>query len=127
MAKKKLRSIVVDGAAFHWVFRPSYHLATKEYHCHDVFWAYAEDNPASPLCIVFLTWENPIVGGPLRTGLPVFPDDPNTGGVNLHQPKWAAAMIRAGLKKGWQANTRSSPFIIENGIEILAELNYEAD
>lgn len=130
VAKQKLRSIIVDAATYLWVFKPSYQLVdatAKEYRCYDLFEAYAESNHTSPLRIIFITWENAICGGPLRMGAPVIIDNPNTSGVNLHQPKWAMMLIREALKRGWQANAHSVPFTIENGVELLAELNYTAD
>jgi hypothetical protein len=129
MAKQKFRSIIVDAKTYLWAFKPSYQLvnaATFEYRCYDLFEAYAECDRTSPLRIIFITWEDAICGGPLRVGAPVVIDNPSTSGVNLHQPKWAMTLIREGLKRGWQANAHSVPFIIENGVELLAELNYTA-
>ncbi|MGL5061257.1 MAG: hypothetical protein ACRC62_14890 [Microcoleus sp.] len=130
VAKQKLRSLIVDATTYLWVFKPSYQLVDAtayEYRCYDVFKAYAESNYTSPLRIIFITWECAICGGPLRVGAPVIIDNPNTSGVNLHTPKWAAGLIREGLKRGWQANAHSVPFTIENGVELLADLNYTAD
>jgi hypothetical protein len=120
--KKKLRNIVVDGLAYRWSFNPSYARTddtANPYHCRDIFTAYAEANYASPLRIIFVTWECAIIGGPLRTGAPVLLNQPDTDRVNLHSPKWAAALIRAGLKRGWQADIHSGPFLINDGTDLL--------
>jgi hypothetical protein len=122
MTKKKLRAIVIDGATFYWSFTPTYECldpTTREYQCRDRFVTYAESNRSSPLSIVFITWENAISGGPLRTGAPIIVDELDPGGINLHTPKWAAILIREGLKRGWQANAISTPYTIENGVEML--------
>ncbi len=121
MAKQKLRNIVVDGTVYRWSFRPTYQLmnpALLTYRCRDIFTAYAESNYTSPLRIIFITWEDAIVGGPLRYGGNMILEDPNTGEINLHMPRWAAILIRIGLKQGWQATVRSTPFEI-GGIDLL--------
>jgi hypothetical protein len=120
--KKKLRKIVVDGSVYVWGFSPSIIQAEKCMGDCDVFIAYAGDNHTSPLRIEFHTWEHAIWGRPLRTGFRVIPNDPDSGGINLHQPKWAALLIREGLKQGWQANACSSALKLKNGTELILRL-----
>ncbi|HEX3051995.1 MAG TPA: hypothetical protein VHP83_15155, partial [Aggregatilineaceae bacterium] len=75
-----------------------------------------------PLKVHFLTWDSPIDGGPLRVGAPINLDNPNTGGINLHQPKFAAQMIQQGLLRGWKPFEKKS-LVIVDGIGLLAELD----
>jgi hypothetical protein len=127
LAKKKLRPIVVDGQNYLWGFRVGYKKTeepSSPFHSHNIFVAYPENNYTSPLRITFIAWEDGASGSPLGTGATVVLGDLNTSGVNLHEPKWAVTLIREGLKRGWQAKTNFSPFIIENGMELLAQLNY---
>jgi hypothetical protein len=72
--KKKLRRIVVQGQTYLWKFTPGY-VATGDpanpWQCQDRFTAYLSQTKASPLHISFLTWEDSMIGGPLRTGIPL--------------------------------------------------------
>jgi hypothetical protein len=119
MGKKKLRNIIVAGTEFGWIFNPAYQILnaeTREYCCYDKFRAYAAGNRTSPLEIVFITREDPIYGGELRSGLP------DLGGINLHTPQWAAILILAGLQQGWQPHAKSTPLTIGDGVQLLATL-----
>ena len=86
--KKKLRSIMVDGEPYLWRFAPGYERigsASVSYRCRDIFMAYRKGQKLSPLRIVFSTWEDPVVGGPLRVGVALDVDalgDPNAAGAN---------------------------------------------
>ena len=121
----KLRNIVVEGERYLWRFQPGYKPGEKPgdpYRCHDVFRALRERCPTSPLLVMFDTWDCPIAGGPLRCNAPIDPDDGTSARFNLHQPRWAAAMIRAGLQRGWQPRLPSSPCSIKDGVGFLKEL-----
>lgn len=127
MAKKKLRNIVVDGKTYYWSFRPGYQRTddpANPFCCHDLFTVYAETNHTSPLRITFVTEDDAIIGGSLRTGAPIASGDSNTRKINLNTPKWAVILLREGLKRGWQPNAHSVSFTIENGVELLTQLNH---
>lgn len=128
--KKKLRRIVVQGQTYLWKFTPGYVATgdpTNPWQCHDHFTAYLLEAKNSPLHISFRTWEDPIVGGPLRTGLPLDLADLQSGyqsdvpGINLHTPKHAAWLIRQALQTGWQPERSTKPFVVEQGVEWLMQ------
>lgn len=124
--KKKFRQIVVDGQTYLWKFSPGY-VATNDavcpWQCHDIFIAYLLQAKSGSLQIHFLTWEDPVAGGPLRTGLPLDLAEirSRSQGVNLHTPKEAARIIRLALQTGWKPEQRKALFIIERGVEWLMQ------
>ena len=77
--------------------------------------------------IHFITWEDAVIGGPLRTGAPVVLNSPSSAQLNLHTPKTAAEMIRGALKSGWQPITGKQPFVIDDGMGFLKEMGYEVE
>jgi hypothetical protein len=127
VSRRKISRIVVDGVEYFWAFSAGYE-ATGEpgnpHRCHDGFRAYLASNRNAPLVIHFVTWDDGVVGGPLRTGAPVVLGDPATAGVNLFTPRWAATLIRYGFARGWQPEGSRCKFVIEDGVRVLAELNY---
>lgn len=126
--KKKLRKIVVRGQTYLWKFTPGYvetHQPGNPWLCQDQFTAYLAHNKVCPLQISFTTWEDPIVGGPLRTGLPLDLDaiqQPGARGFNFHTPRDAAWIIERALDLGWKPEQSSVPFVIEQEL-IFASLN----
>jgi hypothetical protein len=125
---KKLRKLIVDNQTFGWRYQPGYErspVSDRVWQCHDIFTAYQVQYRRSPLRIHFVTWESAVSGGPLRSGDPVNLDNPNSGGINLHQPKFATELIRQALKSGWKPDTDSRPYLIDDGIKLLADLGYD--
>jgi hypothetical protein len=124
MARKKLRSIVVDERTYLWRFQPGYEKTTDapSYRCRDVFVAYSEAATASPLRILFDTCECPVIGGPLLCGAKINLEDAGSPAVNLHTPKMAAVLIRACLKRGWQPDQQRVPHVVIDGVELLYDL-----
>lgn len=130
MAKKKPRTIVVDGKIYYWSFRAGYQRiddSGNRFCCHDLFTAYADTSRTSPLRITFVTKDDAIIGGFLRTGAPIALGDSTAREINLNTPKWAATLIREGLKWGWQPDAHSASFTIDNDLDLLAELSHDAD
>jgi hypothetical protein len=117
---RKMRSIVVDGERYLWRFAPRY--VDQGRACRDVFVAFGDEIRSSPLRIVFETWECPIIGGPLRVGAPLDLAKGRTAEINLHMPRWAATLIRAGLERGWQPRRPHAQFLIADGVALLATL-----
>lgn len=116
--KKKLRRIVVQGQTYLWKFTSGY-VPTNDpanpWQCLDRFTAYLPQAKASPLRISFLTWEDPIIGGPLRTGVPLDLNKLSSGswGANFHTPKYAAWIIERAFEAGWKPEQSRNPFVIE--------------
>lgn len=124
MKKPYLRQIVIGGETYLWKFTPGYEKDEhQEWRCHDIFVAYTEHDKNYPLKVHFRTWECPISGGPLRNGAPINLNDSDTGGINLHRPKFAAEIIQHAVQRGWNPAEKKS-LTIANGIELLAELGY---
>jgi hypothetical protein len=123
--KKKIRQIVVDGNVYFWKFSPGY-VRTADpvtpWQCHDIFTAYAFGAKRSPLQVHCVTWEDAVIGGPLRAGYALDLSNPGGDGPHLHQPGWAAKVIRLALSVGWQPEQSQKPFIIEEGVEFLKRL-----
>jgi hypothetical protein len=122
----KLRQVIIDGQRYLWQFSPGYCRTAglvSSIECCDRFTAWLEGNKTSPLRIEFTTWEDPVIGGPLRTGVPLILGDSCSPSINLHESKWAAEIIRAALREGWNPSLTKYPLRIENGIEFLQQ-NY---
>ncbi|MDQ2902460.1 MAG: hypothetical protein ABI456_13460 [Ktedonobacteraceae bacterium] len=122
--KKKLRRIMVDGQIYLWKFVPGYvatHDPANPWQCHDHFTAYLLQMKASPLQVSFLSWEDPVSGGPLRTGMSPGLDEIHSQSwrVYLHTPKYAAWIIQRALKAGWQPEQSRAPFVVEQGVQWL--------
>jgi hypothetical protein len=127
--KKKLRTLVVDNVTYLWQFIPGTGRSEDppEFFALERFTAYLAGYRNSRVDVFFKTWAGGRLPAPLCCGSPVDLDDPKTGGVNLHTPQWAAALIRAAHRKGWKPDTARQPFVIENGVELLKELGYSPE
>ncbi len=127
MARQKPRHIVVDGERYGWRFSSGYGQrqdSAASWLYHDIFTAWPADRPGSRLHVHFITPGDLITGSPLGTGLPIVPGTPDTGGINLHRPKLAAELIRQARQRGWTPGADAMPFVVENGLELLAAAGY---
>jgi hypothetical protein len=123
MARKKLRSITVDGRAYLWRFQPGYEkTADAGYRCRDVFVAYSKSATACPLRILFDPRYCPLTGGPLWCGAKINLEDAGSPAVNLNMPNMAAVLIRACLKRGWQPEQQRVPHVVIDGVKLLYDL-----
>lgn len=111
--KQKIRKIVVDGETYIWRFAPGYGKVDGSDHngYHDLFTAWLPGNRSALLRIHFFTTSNPYTGGPFR-------DSP----TNLHQPKWAAIIIRYARQNGWNPSEMTKSLDIKNGVEFFNEM-----
>ncbi len=135
MKKPYLRKIIIGEETYLWKFDPGYEKIGEQlwrgqpipqYRRHDIFTAYAEHDKNFPLKVHFFTWECAISGGPLHNGAPINLDNPDTGGINLHRPKFAAEIIQHAVRHGWNP-AEKKPLIIDDGIGLLAELGYQVE
>ena len=116
----------MQGQTYLWKFTPGY-VATgnpaNPWQCLDSFTAYLSQTKVCPLHVSFLTWEDFVIGGPLRTGVPLDLDKPSSESwaVNLHTPKYAAWIIQKALEAGWKPEQSRSPFVIEHGVQWLLQ------
>jgi hypothetical protein len=129
--KQKFRQIVVDGIAYCWRYDPGYARRSSAddpgdgiWYCQDTFTAYLASQRTSPLRIVFRTREDAILGGPLRTGVPINLNNPQGSKINLHTPAMAAQLIQHARQHGWDPEQSRPPFVIEDGLDALAQLGY---
>lgn len=115
---------MVSGSVFLWRFTPAYRRTddpANPYECWDRLGVYAAERRSSPLIIHFVTQEDVVLGGALRCGASIDLNDTALIGVNLHQPQWAARLIRAALQHGWQPLESNQPFTVASGLEWLVE------
>ncbi|HEX7733654.1 MAG TPA: hypothetical protein VF458_02280 [Ktedonobacteraceae bacterium] len=117
---------MIDGQTYLWKFSPGYRAgkeAADAWQCDDVFAVYLFQAKNSPLQIHFLTWEDPVIGGPLRVGLPLDLQELHSGpaGLNLHTPGDAARVILLALQAGWVPEQGNRPFVIKDGVQWLKE------
>ncbi len=128
--RQKLRTIVVDGITYRWRFAPGYERTgdpADPYQSHDIFTAYLAEQRTGQVRIHFRTWEDAIVGGPLRTASRLNRTNPESSAVNLHTPKLAAQLIRQARIRGWNPQERTNPFVINDGLALLAEIGYRVE
>jgi hypothetical protein len=121
--RNKLRSIMVDGEPYLWRFSPGYErtgCASEPYRCRDVFTAYRNGQKRNPLRIVFSTWEDPVIGGPLKSGAPLDVgalSDSGARGANLYTPGMASRLIARARQLGW--DPASGAFAVSDGVALL--------
>lgn len=128
--KKKFRQLVIDGKTYLWRYVPGYIKtgdAADPWQCRDLFAAYLQHAKKCPLQIHFNTWEDALVGGPLRTGDSMQVDSSEISGINLHTPGDAARLIRQALKAGWEPEHGHQPFVIEHGEKFLIAIGKRED
>jgi hypothetical protein len=128
--RKKTRSLVIAGRTYIWRFVPRY-VRTEgplnPWQCDDLFSAWLSGAKRGPLRIHFRTWDDPLAGGPLRTGAPLDPADKPGAGANLHTPGWAAKLVALALENGWRPDVETRAFVIEQGVAFLREAMDEMD
>lgn len=120
--KKKYRQIIIDGRAYLWKFTPRYvkvDETSAHWECQDCFTAFLLSAKKSLFQIYFRTWEDALIGGPLRVGAPLQLDASEAVRVNLHTPGWAAWLIRQARNAGWSPEQSQQPFVIEQGVNFL--------
>lgn len=130
LMKKKFRQLVIDGKAYLWRYAPGY-IKTDDpanpWRCRDLFTAYLQNAKRCPLQIYFNTWEDAVVGGPLRTGGSLQVDSSEISGINLHTPGDASRLIRQALDSGWEPARGFQPFVIEHGEKLLIAIRKRDD
>src|SRR5262245_61452493 len=105
--RKKLRAIMVDGEPYLWRYSPGYErtgCASEPYRCCDIFTAHRKGQKRNPLRIVFSSWEDPVIGGPLKIGAPLdigALSDPDGRGANLYTPGIASRLITRARQPVW--------------------------
>ncbi|MGZ7443254.1 hypothetical protein [Paenibacillus sp. TH7-28] len=73
----------------------------------------------------FCTWDNPIAGSPLLTGVALKNRERNhTENVNLHRPKWISELTQYALDHGW---TGGNCMEFPDGLDILDQMGYDVD
>lgn len=111
MTKNKLRSIIIDEKKYLWNVKTKYSpidVSIVEYETKVSFTAYVNGYKNYPLIINFRTWEDPVSGNPLTSGI---------GEVNMNKPSMAKLLILEGLAMGWVGQEKE--FVIYDGKQIL--------
>lgn len=80
-------------------------------------------NRNAALTFRFCTWDDPIVGSPLYTGVDLLNrESRRVERMNLHHPATIEQFISYGVRKGWTGDTAIE---FQNGLNIMAEMGYD--
>lgn len=117
--KKKTRKISVDGKEYVYVLQQKY----NGNECYITVRIYPRVNKNSALTFHFSTWDDPIAGCPLYTGVNVLNKESNRAEcMNLNHPARIEQFINYGVRKGWMGDTAIE---FHNGLDIMAEMGYD--
>lgn len=117
--KNKLRKISIEGTAFLYKIQTKY-----ESHVHNLMLKIFKKDCPVPLVINFSTWDDLILGHPLKTGFELRNRETlKMENINLHKPSIVRLLILKGIKSGWNGQKDIG---IQNGIEWLDAVGYEA-
>ncbi|WP_149093813.1 hypothetical protein [Paenibacillus terrae] len=118
--KKKIRQIVVEGQTYEYLL--NHHFVNgQSINVLKVFW---EGKKIAPLLVTFLTWNDPIGGSPLATGVELYHHRSGVSEIyNLNYPKIVRAWILHGLESGW---TGKETWEIEDALSTMTDMGYEA-
>ena len=124
MTKKVLRKLRVDGRAYLWYRQ---HAHTADSGCRETLTIFLDGRKVSSLRIRFQNeGEQPgpdsgcWIVCPDQGGLLRLPDGPR---LNLNMPSLVELLLRHGLGLGWDPRGQKKPTELENGLEILDELD----
>ncbi|WCF05872.1 hypothetical protein NDS46_15900 [Paenibacillus thiaminolyticus] len=117
--EKETRKINVDGKEYVYVLRQKYNGGE----CHITVRIYPFLKKKSALTFHFSTWDDPIAGGPLYTGVNMLNKNSNRAEcMNLNHPARIEQLVNYGVRKGWTGDTA---FEFHHGLDIIAEMGYE--
>lgn len=79
----------------------------------------------TPLIIDFLTFDEYIMGQPLKSGITLMNAVTDSlENVNINEPKYIQKLIVKGIEKGWNGKNKMEK---QNGLTYLSELGYDID
>ncbi|PWN60731.1 hypothetical protein [Chryseobacterium oncorhynchi] len=121
--KNKLRKIVVDHKEYLYLVTDKYHHGTETNTL--TVKIFVSGNKQSPLIIDFLTFDDYIMGQPLKSGISLVNNITDSIEiVNMNEPKYIRQLIVQGLKNGWIGENMMER---QNGLNYLKELGFEIE
>lgn len=121
--KNKLRKIVVDHKEYLYLVTDRYHHGTETNTL--TVKIFVSGNKQSPLIIDFLTFDDYIMGQPLKSGISLVNNMTDSIEiVNMNEPKYIRQLIVQGLKNGWIGENMMER---QNGLNYLKELGFEIE
>lgn len=121
--KNKLRKIVVDHKEYLYLVTDKYHHGTETNTL--TVKIFVSGNKQSPLIIDFLTFDDYIMGQPLKSGISLVNNMTDSIEiVNMNEPKYIRQLIVQGLKNGWIGENMMER---QNGLNYLKELGFEIE
>ena len=121
MVRKKLRKLVIGSYIFQWKIHHR-HRSTGEKPIsnsfEEVFTAFLETHPKTPVRILFPETSQHGPGFPSKTGV-VFDYQHPQEQINLNRPKIARLLIQLALTEGWSPSTSTKEFQLNNGYELF--------
>lgn len=114
--KNALRKLVLGEDIYLWGVSHQHNHGSHEHGCREVFTAYREGQKAAPLRVFFDEESAPRGAAGIVSG--------GHGGdvMNLNQPGTARALIEAALVAGWAPFEAKSPFVVEDGLALLRDV-----
>ncbi|MED4732051.1 hypothetical protein P9597_28770 [Aneurinibacillus migulanus] len=117
--KKKTRKITVEGCTYGYLISSKY----TDGQSISTLKIFLGEKKSDALLIYFRTWDDPLSGSPLNTGIKLHNKISNlTENYNLNHPRNVRAWILYGIKHGWAGKTQ---LVIEDGLSALNEMGYE--
>ncbi|SIS80062.1 hypothetical protein SAMN05421786_102193 [Chryseobacterium ureilyticum] len=121
--KNKLRKIVVDNLEYLYTVTDTFHPGTETNTLTVKIFLIGKKQ--FPLSIDFLTFDDYIMGQPLKSGVSLVNTTTNsTENVNLNEPQYIRKFILLGRENGW---TGENILERQNGVQYLANLGFEIE
>jgi hypothetical protein len=125
---RKLRALKLGPVVYFWRVRHCHNVGgpAGAFRCDEVFTAFHEKYPRSPVRIRFPDTEEHGPGFPGHLGGVVDYRDP-TLYVNLNQPRVARLLIELAIASGWNPSQSRSEFLLADGYELLRQNRARVD
>jgi hypothetical protein len=119
MTRRKPRTLQIGDSVYLWRVHHRHQSAMDdgERRCTEVFSAFAQEWPRSPLRILFPETERRGRGYPGEAGVVMDYREP-VWVLNLNQPSAARFLIEIATKEGWSPGAREE-FVIADGYDLL--------
>lgn len=119
--KDKLRKITVEGQEYLYLVTDKYHSGTDTNTL--TVKVFLNGEKQTPLIIDFLTFDDHIMGQPLKSGIKLINTITSSmEEVNINESKYIRQIILKGREKGRNGKNKMEK---QNGLDYLAELGYE--
>lgn len=121
--KNKLKKITVEHAEYVYLVTDKYHSRTDTNTL--TIKVFLNGEKQTPLIIDFLTFDDYIMGQPLKSGIGLMNTVTSSiEKVNINEPRYIQQLIIKGREKNWSGKNKIEK---QNGLIYLHELGYEID